>query len=80
MAKFNFDNREYDTDKISDQAKNTLGALQFVDAEIQRLQGRIAAMQTARMVYANGLKQELEKGTQTAAPKIDISNDTIKFS
>ena len=78
MAKINIDNKEYDTDTISDEAKNTLGALQFTEIEIQRLQARLAAMQTARMAYANSLKQALENGN--TKPPVSVANDTIQFS
>ncbi len=75
MAKFTIDGKEYDTDHLSDEAKNALGALQFTEVEIQRLQAKLAAMQTARMAYANGLKQALEKG-----PGSQIQSDTLNFS
>lgn len=74
MAKINIDGKEYDTDTLSDEAKNALGALQFTEVEIQRLQAKLAAMQTARMAYANGLKQALEK---SAAPQ--FTSETLKF-
>jgi hypothetical protein len=78
MAKINIDNKEYDTETISDEAKKALGALQFVEMEIQRLQATLAAMQTARMVYANGLKLALQNGN--AGAPVSIANDTIQFS
>lgn len=81
MAKITIDNKEYDTDHLSDDAKNALGALQFTEIQIQQLQAKLAAMQTARMAYANGLKQALEQadGKQSAAPA-KVLNDTIQFS
>jgi len=79
MAKITIDNKEYDTDTLSDEAKNALGALQFSEMEIQRLQAKLAAMQTARMVYANGLKQALEKGVNSGS-NISLKGDTIQFS
>ena len=33
--------------------------IQFVDAELKRLQGQAAALQTARIAYANALKAAL---------------------
>ena len=87
MAKFDVDGKEYDTDHISDKAKQALGAVQFTQMEIQRLQAQLAAMQTANMTYAQGLKQALEQaGAQTAATPsapekpFNFSGDTLKFS
>ena len=80
MPKFKIDNTEYDTDTISDEAKAQLGSLQFVEMEIQRLQAKLAAMQTARMAYVGALKQALEKGSQPPAAKIDYASDSIQFS
>ncbi len=79
VAKITIDNKEYDTDTLSDDAKKALGALQFTEMEIQRLQAQLAAMQTARMVYANGLKQALEKSSSTT-PDFSQMGGTIKFS
>ena len=79
MATITIDGKEYDVDKLSDEAKNQLGALQFSDAEIQRLQAQLAMMQTARVAYANALKIALEKGA-AAAPSISLAGDTIQFS
>lgn len=53
--------------------------MQFTDAEIQRLQAKLAAMQTARMAYA-GAAQEGLNGKPAAAPIADISGDTIQFN
>lgn len=74
MSKINIDGKEYETDNLSDEARRSLGALQFTEMEIQRLQAKLAAMQTARMAYANGLKQALEKGV---APQ--FASETLKF-
>ena len=87
MAKFEIDGKQYDTDHISDQAKKALGAVQFTQMEIQRLQAQLVAMQTANMTYAQGLKQALEQsGAQPAATPsapdkpLSFSGDTLKFS
>lgn len=81
MGKINIDNIEYDTDSFSDEAKNALGALQFTEMEIQRLQAKIAAMQTARMAYANGLKQALKNTTynEPGTPFEVSPGATLKF-
>jgi hypothetical protein len=59
MATITIDNQAYNTDSLSDEAKNQLISLQFVDAELQRLQAQAAVLQTARQAYANALKAAL---------------------
>ena len=61
MAKIKIDNVEYDSDKLSDEAKNQLVSIQYVDQELARLQAQAAALQTARIAYANALKEALPK-------------------
>lgn len=77
MAKINIDGKEYDTDQLSDEIKGNLAAMQFTDAEIQRLQAKLAAMQTARAAYARAVQDGLN-GKPT--PIADISGDTIQFN
>ena len=60
MAKITIDEKEYETDDMSDEAKAQLQSLQFVDNEIAREQAKIAALQTARNAYAQALQKELE--------------------
>ena len=71
MTTINIDNIEYDTDKLSDEAKAHLTSIQFCDQELQRLQAQAAAIQTARMAYAKAL--------QSALPAMPAS-DTLKFN
>jgi hypothetical protein len=71
MPTINIDNIDYDTDKLSDEAKAQLVSLQFCDQELARLQAQTAAYQTARMAYAKAL--------QAALPTATIG-DTIKFN
>ncbi len=70
MAMINIDGTEYDVDMLSDEAKNQIATLQFVDAELQRLSAQIAVFQTARLAYA--------KAVQEALPK--SGDDIITFS
>jgi hypothetical protein len=53
------DNQDYELAKLSDEAKAQLASLQFVDAELARLQAQSAALQTARNTYAHALRQLL---------------------
>ena len=68
MATIKIDNVNYDTDKLSDEAKAQLASIQFCDQELQRLQAQAAAYQTARNAYAKALQSALPVG------------DTIKFT
>ena len=61
MAIITIDGREYDLDTLSEQAKQQLMSLQFVDAELQRLNAQAAVFQTARAAYINALKDLLPK-------------------
>jgi hypothetical protein len=60
MTKITIDEKEYETDDMSDEAKAQLQSLQFVDNEIVREQMKAAALQTARNAYAQALQKELE--------------------
>lgn len=71
MPTIKIDNIDYDTDKLSDEAKAQLVNLQFCDQELVRLQAQAAAIQTARMAYAKAL--------QAALPAVPVG-DTLKFS
>ena len=59
MAKLTIDNVEYDTESLSPEALAQLQSIQFVDAEIAGLNGRIAAMNTARNAYGAALQELL---------------------
>ena len=54
-------NKEYNLDDLSDNAKAQLGSLQLTDQEIIRLQQQLAIAQTARNAYAKALNEELPK-------------------
>jgi len=71
MPIIKIDNVDYDTDKLSDEAKAQLASMQFCDKELARLQSQAAAYQTARMAYAKALKEAL--------PTAPIG-ETLKFS
>ena len=62
MAKITIDHVDYATEKLSDEAKAQLVSIQYVDQELARLQAQAAALQTARIAYANALKAALPKG------------------
>ena len=62
MATINIDNIDYDLDSLSEDAKAQIASIQFVDAELQRLQAKAAALQTARLAYARALSELLGQG------------------
>jgi hypothetical protein len=47
--------KEYDINTLSEDAKNQLGSIQFVDAELARLAAQVAVYQTARNSYLGAL-------------------------
>ena len=59
MPKIKIDNKDYDTDTLSTEAKQQLQMLSITDSEINRLQAQLAIAQTARISYANDLKAAL---------------------
>ena len=71
MPTIKIDNKDYDTDTLSTEAKQQLQMLSITEQEINRLQAQLAIAQTARISYANALK--------AALPAIGGS-DTIKLS
>ena len=59
MTKITIDEKDYDVDDLSEDAKAQVLSLNFVDAELNRLQLKVAAMQTARNAYASALNSML---------------------
>ena len=70
MPTIKIDDKEYDVDTLSDEAKNQLASIQFVDSELARLHAKAAALQTARIAYSKAL--------QAALPAIG-DGDTLKL-
>jgi hypothetical protein len=60
MAKITIDDKEYDTDTLSDSLKAQITSMRLADAEIQRLNIQLAIAQTARNAYALAVKSELD--------------------
>jgi Family of unknown function (DUF6447) len=59
MNTITIDGIDYDLDALSNEAKTQIASIQFVDAEIVRLDAHMAALQTARMAYVTALKAVL---------------------
>ena len=55
MATVTIDNKEYDADALSAEAKTQLVNLQVTDQKIAELQTQMAIYQTARAAYAREL-------------------------
>ena len=70
MPTIKIDDKEYDLDTLSDEAKSQLASIQFVDSELARLQAKAAALQTARMAYSKALQ---------AALPVTGGSDTLKL-
>jgi hypothetical protein len=70
MPTITIDNKPYDLDQLSTEAKAQLTSLQFCDQELARLQAKTAAIQTARIAYAKAL--------QAALPALP-AGDTLKL-
>ena len=65
MSIVTIDGTEYNTEALSNEAKNELMSMQICDQRIATLQTDLAISQTARNAYANALASLLPK----AAPK-----------
>ena len=61
MPKITIDDKEYETDDMSEDARAQLGSLQFVNSEISRLQLKLAAMNTAANMYSLALGKALKE-------------------
>lgn len=61
MPLVKIDENEYELDLLSSEAKQQLASLQFVDAELQRLNAQAAVLQTARIAYSKALQDALPK-------------------
>ena len=59
MTQIIIDGKEIDINDISEAGKANIGSLQFVQAEIKRLEAQIAVYKTAEVGYTNALKKEL---------------------
>ena len=71
MTTITIDEQAYELDNLSDDAKAQLASIQFVDAELARLQAKTAALQTARIAYAAALNKALPT---------PLESDTLKFN
>lgn len=61
MATLNIDGKEYDTEQLSDAAREQIVNIQIVDEKLRAAQRDAAIMQTARNAYIQALQAELPK-------------------
>ena len=57
--KIKLDDKEYDVENLSDQAKATLASLQFATTRMQELTNMQALLQHAKKSYLDSLKKEM---------------------
>ena len=60
-SKVTIDGKEYNITDLSDEAKNQILNIQFVDEQIQQLSNEFAIADTARIGYSKAIKAEVSK-------------------
>ena len=61
MPTITIDDKEYNLDDLSNQAKEQLASIQFVQSEIKKLEGQMAVYKTAAAAYTSALKAAIEE-------------------
>ena len=59
MAKVKINDKEYDTEDMSDEAKRSLASLQFVQSKIREIQATLAVYKTSEGIYSKALNDSL---------------------
>lgn len=65
LNKITIDGKEYQTDQLSENARNQLGSLQVCDQKVSQLEVDLAIVKTARAAYARALQGELPEAEPT---------------
>lgn len=78
MSNVTVDGVEYELDTLSDNAKAQLHSIQYVDAEITRLNAMLAAFQTARLSYGRELAAELGNTENKSDTNVELP-ETLSF-
>lgn len=60
-SKLTIDGTEYSIADLSDEAKNQILNIRFVDERIQQLSNELAIADTARIGYSKAIKAEVSK-------------------
>ena len=61
MSTITIDDKQYEVDKMSDEEKSLVQAMNYCDAKIAETQNQLAALKTARQAYVNDLGSRLKK-------------------
>tara|TARA_Y100000766_G_scaffold278559_1_gene285493 strand:+ start:1064 stop:1282 length:219 start_codon:yes stop_codon:yes gene_type:complete len=59
MAKITIDNKEYEYNELSDNCKNSLNKIRYVQNQIKKLSADLNILKTAQSVYYSELKDEM---------------------
>ena len=59
MPHIKIDDKDYDLDSLSNEAKSQLQMIQICDQELGRLNAQLAIAQTARAAYSKALQEAL---------------------
>ena len=59
MPRIKINEKEYDIDQLTDEAKAHIASLQFVQSEIKVMTARIAVYKTAEKNYLRALQDEI---------------------
>ncbi len=60
MPEIKINEKAYDIDTLSDNAKKQIVSLQFVQNEIQRLNAQLAAYKTAEIAYSKAIEDAIK--------------------
>ena len=77
MPLIKIDHREYDTDTLSEAARQQLQMLMAADNRLRELQRDVALVQTARNAYLATLRSHLPQPLQQQAQA--MQGDTLKL-
>ncbi len=69
MATIKIDEKEYNLDELSNEVKSYIASIQFVDAELRKLNSQAAVLRTARTSYAKSLSDLLPKSQNKKTKK-----------
>ena len=80
MPKITIDEKEYDTESLSEEAVTQVKFIQYLTHQILELQMRLGAYQTARNAYSLRLKGLLEDGEMGDDDEANITMpDNLNF-
>ncbi len=71
MAIISIDNKEYDTDTLNEDAKGNVSSIQFIDAELLRINATVSVLKTAKMAYSKSLQSHLSGLTDNNVTSIN---------